>query len=161
MLVSVKVNDRETDVIVNQTGDGEYSVTFEGNTFKVNSLQLTNGFFNMLINGESHNSFIYGNTLHLDGEQFSAVAEDPLKKELLKSSGISTNEGTIVASMPGNVVKILVKEGELVEVGQGVIVLEAMKMENELEAPKSGKVKKIFVAEKKPVEGGTILVEIE
>ncbi len=161
MLVSVKVNERETDVIVNQTGEGEYSVTFEGKTFKVNSLHLSNDFFNLIIDGESHNSLICGNTLYLDGEQFSAIAEDPLKKELLKSSGLSTNEGTIIASMPGNVVKILVKEGDIVEAGQGVIVLEAMKMENELEAPKSGKVKKIFVEEKKPVEGGAILVEIE
>jgi len=161
MLVSVTINGKEKEVIVNKKGDSNFTVSFDGKTFDVDNLQLNKGLFNMLVNGESHLAFIADNILQLDGEVFEAVAVDPLKKELLKSSALLASEGTIIASMPGNVVKILVKEGDSVEAGQGVIVLEAMKMENELEAPKSGKVKKIFVEEKKPVEGGTILVEIE
>jgi len=161
MLVSVKINEREVDVIVNRVGDGDYTVTFEGKTLNVDNQLLSDGSFNMLIDGKSHNSFYNKGCIFLDGEGFKAEAEDPLKKELIKSSGFKKSEGTIIASMPGNVVKILVKEGDKVSEGQGIIVLEAMKMENELEASKSGVVKKIYVSEKSAVDGGTILVEIE
>lgn len=161
MLVSVKINEKEVDVIVNQVSEGEFTVTFEGKTFNVDQQFLSDNSFSMIIDGKSHNSFYFGESIYLNGESFKAEAEDPLKKELLKSSGFKKSEGTIIASMPGNVVKILVSEGDNVVAGQGIIVLEAMKMENELEAPKDGVVKKIYVTEKTPVDGGTILVEIE
>jgi pyruvate carboxylase subunit B len=63
--------------------------------------------------------------------------------------------------MPGRVVTLLLSEGESVEVGQGVVVLEAMKMENEIQAQVAGVVKKIFVEEGQSVEGGDPLFEIE
>lgn len=161
MLVSVKIKEKEVDVIVNQVGNDKFTVTFDGKTFNVDYQLLSDSSFNMIIDGKSNNACYFGNEIYLNGKSFFAEALDPLKKELLKSSGFSKNEGTITASMPGNVVKILVKEGDEVKAGQGIIVLEAMKMENELEAPKDGIVKKIFVEEKKPVDGGTVLVEIE
>jgi biotin carboxyl carrier protein len=68
---------------------------------------------------------------------------------------------TVEAYMPGRVVTLLLSEGESVEVGQGVVVLEAMKMENEIQAQVAGVVKKIFVEEGQSVEGGDPLFEIE
>src|SRR4030065_584755 len=63
--------------------------------------------------------------------------------------------------MPGKVVKLLVKEGEEVKSDQGVIVVEAMKMENELKSAVAGKVKEIFVKEGEGVEAGAKLVLVE
>lgn len=63
--------------------------------------------------------------------------------------------------MPGKVVKILVKPGDTVAARQGIAVVEAMKMENELRAPKAGTVAQIKVAEGTSVEAGTVLVIIE
>ena len=63
--------------------------------------------------------------------------------------------------MPGRVVTLLVGEGETVKAGQGVVVLEAMKMENEIQTDVAGVVKKIFVEEGQSVEGGDPLFEIE
>jgi biotin carboxyl carrier protein len=63
--------------------------------------------------------------------------------------------------MPGKVVKLLVKPGDAVKAGDGVIVVEAMKMENELKAPAPGTVKEIRVAEGKAVAAGEVLVVIE
>jgi len=60
--------------------------------------------------------------------------------------------------MPSRVVKILKEEGDSVELDEGVIVVEAMKMESELKAPSSGKIKEIRVSEGDAVESGTILV---
>jgi biotin carboxyl carrier protein len=68
--------------------------------------------------------------------------------------------GTLKSPMPGKVVKLLVTEGQAVEIGTPIIVVEAMKMENELVAEAAGSVSKIFVAAGDAVEGGAKLVTI-
>ncbi len=70
-------------------------------------------------------------------------------------------EQRIVAPMPGRVVRVLVKPGEDVTAGQGIVVVEAMKMENELGSPKAGRVRDIAVAEGASVEAGRLLAVIE
>ncbi|CAD5243539.1 acetyl-CoA carboxylase biotin carboxyl carrier protein subunit [Thermococcus camini] len=69
-------------------------------------------------------------------------------------------EGVVTAPMPGKILRILVKEGEQVKTGQGLVVLEAMKMENEIPAPKDGVVKKILVKEGDTVDTGQALIEL-
>jgi biotin carboxyl carrier protein len=67
----------------------------------------------------------------------------------------------IVAPMPGKVVRILAREGTEVQAGQGIIVVEAMKMQNELKSPKQGVVQKIEVTEGATVNAGDVLVIVE
>ena len=67
----------------------------------------------------------------------------------------------IKATMPGRVVNVLVGSGDEVTAGQGVIIVEAMKMENELKSPKAGKVTEVKVAPGQTVEKGELLVVIE
>ena len=67
----------------------------------------------------------------------------------------------VLSPMPGKVVKVLVAVGDEVKSGQGVVVVEAMKMENELKSPKDGKVKAVAVKEGQPVEAGQSLVTLE
>ncbi|AEK72913.1 putative acetyl-CoA carboxylase biotin carboxyl carrier protein subunit [Thermococcus sp. 4557] len=69
-------------------------------------------------------------------------------------------EGVVTAPMPGKILRILVKEGEQVKTGQGLLVLEAMKMENEIPAPKDGVVKKILIKEGDTVDTGQALIEL-
>ena len=73
----------------------------------------------------------------------------------------ATKEGHVTTSMPGNIVAVLVKEGEVVKAGQPVLVTEAMKMEAEVQAPIGGKVAGIFVAKGDRVTPGEVLIEIE
>jgi len=68
--------------------------------------------------------------------------------------------GTLTAPMPGLVVRVLVREGDEVEAGRGLVVLEAMKMENELKAPGAGTVRTVHVKPGAAVERGTPLVEL-
>ena len=68
---------------------------------------------------------------------------------------------TIVAPMPGRVVRVLAAAGDEVEARQAVIVVEAMKMENELRAPRAGRIREIVVAPGTSVEAGRILAVIE
>ena len=63
--------------------------------------------------------------------------------------------------MPGKIVKLLISEGEEVEQGQGLVVVEAMKMENEIKSPKAGLVKKVGVKEGEAVEAGALLIVVE
>ena len=63
--------------------------------------------------------------------------------------------------MPGRVVRLLVAEGERVETGQGIVVVEAMKMQNEMKAPKSGRVVSLAVKEGDAVAAGETLAEVE
>jgi pyruvate carboxylase subunit B len=67
----------------------------------------------------------------------------------------------IVAPMPGIILSIAVKEGDQVNAGDAILVLEAMKMENEIHAPRSGTIKKIHVSEGSEVRAGSELIEIE
>jgi len=77
------------------------------------------------------------------------------------AKGGAGGDGTVTSPMPGRVLKVLVAEGDAVEAGSAVVVVEAMKMENEIAAPRSGKVVRVHVAAGASVEGGARLVEIQ
>lgn len=83
-----------------------------------------------------------------------------LLAKFVKTSGASAGEGTVKAPMPGLVVKALAEVGEVVEKGKKVIVIEAMKMENALAAPISGKIEKIYVSPGQAVDKNAPLLEI-
>jgi biotin carboxyl carrier protein len=76
---------------------------------------------------------------------------------------VSTEAGprSIVSPMPGRIVKVLVRAGETVAAQQGLIVVEAMKMENELRAPRAGRVTSVKVGEGTSVERGAVLIVME
>ena len=67
----------------------------------------------------------------------------------------------ISAPMPGKIVRVLVGCGDEVEPRQGLVIVEAMKMENELRASRGGRVREVFVSEGQSVEAGTVLIEVE
>lgn len=81
--------------------------------------------------------------------------------QILTGANSGANSGEIKATMPGRVVKILVKKDQEVEAGQSLLVLEAMKMENEIKASRAGKISNIHVAEAASVESGALLVSME
>lgn len=97
------------------------------------------------------------------GERFEVVVEDERARLLsgLVQSSASSGEAKVVAPMPGLVTTIPVEVGANVEEGQTVVVLEAMKMENDLAAPISGTVKEIRVNKGQTVENGEVLMIIE
>jgi biotin carboxyl carrier protein len=88
---------------------------------------------------------------------------DERRRRMRRASGKFTLEGPqrIDAPMPGKVVRVLVKVGDEVQEGQGLVVVEAMKMENELKSPKAGKVKELHAQEGAAVEAGARLVVVE
>jgi biotin carboxyl carrier protein len=95
-------------------------------------------------------------------ESFAYEVRDPRSLGARRAK-VASSDGPkkIKAPMPGKVVRIIAAEGSVVEMGQGVIVIEAMKMQNELKSPKSGVVKKIMAAEGATVNAGDALAEID
>ena len=129
---------------------------------------LGNNRFLFIINNTSHLVHIIKENgifhVHLEGDYFAVRVEDERTRELrsLVEQGAQTSgEQTLVAPIPGLITKIRVNEGEAIEQGQGLFILEAMKMENEIKADYSGSVKKILVNEGSPVEKDQELVVIE
>jgi biotin carboxyl carrier protein len=97
------------------------------------------------------------------GHRFYAKAESERMRSLSAALGHKaggSTAGTVLSPMPGRVLKVLVAEGDAVEAGTPVVVVEAMKMENELAASGAGTVTKILVAPGQNVESGARLVEI-
>ena len=97
------------------------------------------------------------------GHRLDVGVESDRMRALASALGTRSGagEGTVVSPMPGRVLKVLVAEGVEVAVGTALVVVEAMKMENELSAARAGTVRKIHVAPGQTVESGALLVEIE
>jgi biotin carboxyl carrier protein len=94
--------------------------------------------------------------------RFKTEVRDPRSLRSRRASA-TTGEGPqkLLAPMPGKVVRVIVKEGDSVEAGKGILVVEAMKMQNELKATKTGTVQKILVAEGANVNAGDVLAIVE
>ena len=140
-----KLDGREMPLDVVSAQDGMLSLLLQGKSYEVK--QET-------IGGESN--------VVIGHERFSATVRDPRSfRSRRRSSGSEQGVMKIKAPMPGKVVRILAPAGTQVETGQSVVVIEAMKMQNELKAPKTGVVKKINVDEGAAVDAGQALAEVE
>jgi acetyl/propionyl-CoA carboxylase alpha subunit len=103
-------------------------------------------------------------TLWVDGYRLETEALDERTRSIRDLSAATagpTGPAPIIAPMPGLIVRLNVSVGDRVEAGQGLVVMEAMKMENELRATSSGRVKSVEVSPGTVVEKGTLLVALE
>jgi pyruvate carboxylase subunit B len=103
-------------------------------------------------------------TLWVDGFRFEVEALDERSRairELAASTAKPSGPAPLVAPMPGMIVRVQVTEGEVVQPGQGLVVMEAMKMENELRATAAGAVRRVHVVAGTAVEKGALLLEME
>jgi biotin carboxyl carrier protein len=120
---------------------------------------------NVSVSGTQHTVDVRGNKATVDGFAYKIDIqglEEPKPGRRHKTSHAAAEKaGAINAIMPGLIVKILKKEGQKVEAGEKVIILEAMKMQNELQSKVSGTIKQILVKEGESVEMRQVLVVIE
>lgn len=98
----------------------------------------------------------------IGGEVFNAHVSDPRALPTVGSaSGAASGRARITAPMPGKIVRVLVEQGAEVVAGDGLLVVEAMKMQNEIKAPKSGVVIELHVEQGATVAAGDVLVIVE
>jgi biotin carboxyl carrier protein len=96
-----------------------------------------------------------------DGKRFFAKIESERMRIQAAGKPATSGAGVVKSPMPGRVVRVLVAEGDSVEAGAAVVVVEAMKMENELCVERAGTIKRVATAVGATVEGGAVLVELE
>jgi len=118
---------------------------------------LAPGSFSVLIEGRSHE--VVGGAVN--GRPFSVEVFDPRGMRARRTAGADEGPQNIAAQMPGKVVRLLVSRGDLVESGQGLVVVEAMKMQNEMKSPKAGRVAQIKTRPDATVAAGEVLLVIE
>jgi biotin carboxyl carrier protein len=152
---------------VESLGSGLYAVTVDGHRYELDALVLPHGAVSMIIEGNSYNVDFDGKAdevaVLVRGEMFRFDIVDERRLRLRAAAATFHAEGQqiVTAPMPGKIVKVLVQAGDEVKEGQGLVVVEAMKMENELKSPKAGKVVEVFAKEGNAVENGAKLVVVD
>jgi pyruvate carboxylase subunit B len=131
---------------------GRYSLIIEGNSYEVFARRISKADEK---DGETYE-------IYVAGQRFEVKVEDERTKLLagLVKSAAATGEAKVQAPMPGLVIGIPLEEGASVKQGQTVVVLEAMKMENDLAAPIAGIIKEIRVSKGQTVDQGQVLVVV-
>ena len=150
--------------------DGE-SVTFAGESVRAHVEQISSSPAQLVAIGDEMHRVLARRgerageyELSVDGHRFKVEALDERARAIRKLSGASAKPAGpahLRAPMPGLIVRVNVSAGDQVRAGQGLVVMEAMKMENELRGTTSGVVRKVLVEPGSAVEKGALLLELE
>ena len=119
------------------------------------------GVYSVLLDGRSYQARVEEGVVTVDGFRYEIEVRDPRRWSRQSRGGAHAGVHNIKAPMPGKVVRVLVAVGVTVEAGQGIVVVEAMKMQNELKAPRAGKVTGIAAKIGATVTAGEVLAILE
>lgn len=157
----LRSNGEPVEVQVEPRGDGRVRVVVGEWEREVHVADLGHGRFRLGAEGDAKVV-----TFDRDGAArfvtVGGVGEAKLEREERgRSRRRESSEGILASPMPGTVVKVLVAAGDAVAKGDDLVIVEAMKMEIKISAPRDGRVKSVAAAEGRPCDGGEILVELE
>src|SRR5579862_4035308 len=145
-LWSCKVDGQQIDVDAQLTARDILSALVDGKAYEIKRERSLQGELHMVIGSA----------------RYAVDVQDPRSLRTRRTiAGAESGPQKIKAPMPGKIVRVLVAENDEVKAGQGVIVMEAMKMQNEMKSPKDGKIQKILIAEGSAVNAGDTLAIIE
>lgn len=119
------------------------------------------GVYSVVLDGRNYQAYVEEGAVTVDGFRFEVEVRDPRRWSRQSRGGASAGAQNLKAPMPGKVVRVLVAVGDAVEAGQGIVVVEAMKMQNELKASRAGKVIGIAAKTGATVTAGEVLATIE
>jgi biotin carboxyl carrier protein len=164
MKLSLTINGREGSIEILSPAPNCRFQLEDGPVTEANVETPVPGIYTVLLDGRSYDAFVEkapsGLVVSIDGNRFEVEVRDP--RRLSRRPGGSGAGGvqTLCSPMPGKVVRVLAAAGDTVEAGQGILVIEAMKMQNEMKASRSGKVLTISVKEGATVGAGETLATI-
>jgi biotin carboxyl carrier protein len=141
-----------------------FRAVLDGKPIEADVVEIAPGIYSMLLGAESFEVCVEERgawlVVQIGGNNWTAKVTDP--RQWRRRGGTLEVEGRqqVVAPMPGKVVRVLAKAGEAVEAGQGLLVVEAMKMQNEIRSPKKGTVERLLVTEGQAVNAGDVLLTV-
>jgi acetyl/propionyl-CoA carboxylase alpha subunit len=141
---------------------GALKCVVEDRPVEVDARVMEAGVISLLVDGRQYRCVLDGDAVIIGGRRFGFAVEDP--RSLRGRRGVGEGAAgprAVKAPMPGRVVRVLVSEGDQVTEHQGVVVIEAMKMQNELRSPRDGTIGRTGIAVGETVEIGDLLVVIE
>ncbi len=158
--VEYKIDVEEVDV-------NKFNVRIDDKSYVVDTQLTETSVYSLIVNGKSYEvdvdyqDGVY-NVLN-EGDLFKIEIMDELKKKMLERRGGGAAEGkqVIKSEMPGAIIDVKVKVGDEVKEGDVLLILEAMKMQNEIKAPKDGEVKEVLVKAGENIEADVKMVVIE
>ena len=147
MKLQILVNDRAVEIevenleAVRQVEPGVYSVVIDGRSFEARAIPSRQGL-----------------EIEVGGRRYSAEVLDPRNGGRRPRTALGGGRQNVAAPMPGKVIRVLVREGDQVQPGQGLVVVEAMKMQNEMKALRAAQVAEVRVRDGETVGAGDTLV---
>jgi biotin carboxyl carrier protein len=166
MKYRLTIGEETADVDASRSdGDQAIQVSIGGKEYLVRYQRISPGQFRLAMNGRTTQVFVagaeQGKHIFVNGRTFLVQDADRVPVHRARRGGLEEGPGEVTPPMPSVVVRILVREGEQVKRGQGLVVVSAMKMETILRAPSDGLVRKINTVLDAKVSPGDILVEIQ
>jgi biotin carboxyl carrier protein len=146
--------------------DGRWQCRLDGPEVEVDAVLTGHGSLSILMDGKSYEikreRMASDTNVWIAGSSYSVEVRDPRSLRARKrKAGGEDGPRNLVASMPGKIVRVLVSEKAEVEAGQGIVVVEAMKMQNEIKSPKKGIVQRLIAVEGANVNAGDVLAIVE
>ena len=166
MILDAVVDGTPHRVEVTGGGGGRYTVSIDGRPLQVDWREAGGPFASILVlpEGRSHHVGLEprpgGYRVVVGSHEFAVELERARADSPVARRG-PAGPARLLAPMPGRVVRVLVEAGQQVEAGQGLVVMEAMKMENGLRAPRAGRVAEVHALEGRTVETGALLAVVE
>ena len=161
------LGERNYTVEIEEIDKSVYRLSVDGNEFMVDGKKTGHTNFSLIVDNRSfeievdHKGDEY--RVLVDGRNYRVNLIDERRMRTSGGAGAGGTQGrqSVSVPMPGKVIAVLVAEGDIVEKGQGLVIVEAMKMENEVRSPIAGEVKEIKVKQGDTVEGGAALLIVE
>jgi biotin carboxyl carrier protein len=164
MTYDINIDGKDYRLELNRS-DGCWECRLDGQAIEVDAVLARRDVLSVIIGGKAYEvkRERTPTDMHLwvGSARYAVQVRDP--RSLRSRAGTDDGKGPrkLVAPMPGKVVRVLVSESAEVEAGQGVVVVEAMKMQNEIKSPKKGVVRKLVAAEGAAVNAGDVLAVVE
>jgi biotin carboxyl carrier protein len=165
MIYDVTIEDKSYRLDLRQES-GRWRCQLDGRTIEMDAVLTRPDVLSILIAGKAYEikreRDPVGTHLWVGSARYGVELSDPrsLRSRRTGAAG-ETGPKKLIAPMPGKVVRVLAAEKTEVEAGQGVVVMEAMKMQNEIKSPKKGTVQKILAAEGASVSAGDVLAIVD
>jgi biotin carboxyl carrier protein len=165
MVYEITVNGKPHRLELEHT-DGRWQCRLDGREIKVDAVVPRRDVLSLLVDGHSYEvkREQTATDLHMwvGSTRYGVELRDPRSlQSRRKAAGDEKGPKKLVAPMPGRIVRVLVAEKSEVEAGQGIVVVEAMKMQNEIKSPKKGIVQQILAASGAAVNAGDVLAIVE